>query len=558
MENERDVTSCLIDFSDGSKHTDRSTFKTKLNCDWAEAVTGWQNIVPSPQYVPHHVSNVIRKRKSDKLPEWQRSANIDHFADMLGENSKAGVRCVGDDFENFPIPPWKANVEQGTFRYVPNNGFYRTIKFLTFDDRREWFTVTKKQPEKVSMSWQNKRFQKELKRQLRREFSNFNHYRNRQSPSVSMQDSVDTSAATSENPTARSESRRSMRRIKSTHSQSSSTSHMSEPQKLSESIRSAPVGNHLQKSTSDLYIENFTHRITALEEELKRDSRIVRKTHDEPAIVTKINSKSKGHSVKDLTQKQREKDTTPRQPPPSKEVMSKESFVIKPVGNRDLKPIEKHVPVVQGSNVEHVDKHAVAHHASDKHSVSHHTTDKHSVAHHTTDKHSVVHHGTDKHSVAHYTTDKHSVTHHVGDKHSVAHQLKYTTTAGGDGAVLNLSNFQNQENIVGGELDKTLHSYKVAIETTKQSLFQTLSATKIKRRASGKGFTSPATVGACDNSNNDNVPEKVGKNGHPRGHGSSITQKEVKAHDKKAPIVGILPEIAGKRLEVPPNGHRWL
>ncbi|XP_033753736.1 uncharacterized protein LOC117337062 [Pecten maximus] len=499
MDNERDVTSCLIDFSDGNKHTDRSTFKTKLNCGWAEAVTGWQNIVPSPQYIPHHVSNVIRKRKSDKLPEWQRSANSDQFADMLGENSKAGVRCVGDDFENFPIPPWKANVEQGTFRYVPNNGFYRTIKFLTFDERREWFTVTKKQPEKVSMSWQNKRFQKELKRQLRREFSNYNHYRQRQSPSVSMHESVDTSAATSENPSARSESHRSNRRIRSTHSQSSSTSHKTEPQqKPTESaIKSAPVGNHLFKSTSDLYIENFTHRITALEEELKRDSRIARKNHEEPSV-TKNNSKSKGYSVKDLAQKQREKDTTPRQPPPSKEVMSKESFVIKPVGNRDLKPIEKPVPVVQNTNVD-------------------------------------------------------------GDKPPVTHQLKYTTTVGGDGAVLNFQNFQNQENIAGGELDKTLHSYKVAIETTKQSLFQTLSATKIKRRASGKGFTSPASIGPCDNisSNIDNAPEKVGKNGHPRGHGS-ITQKEAKTQDRKAPFVGILPEIAGKRLEVPPNGHRWL
>ncbi|XP_060063777.1 uncharacterized protein LOC132544222 [Ylistrum balloti] len=498
MENERDVTSCLIDYSDGSKYTDRSTFKTKLKCDWTEGVTGWQNIVPSPQYVPHHVSNVIRKRKSDKLPEWQRSANSDHFADMLGENSKAGVRCVGDDFENFPIPPWKANVEQGTFRYVPNNGFYRTIKFLTLDERREWFTVTKKQPEKVSMSWQNKRFQKELKRQLRREFSNYQHYRQRQSPSVSMHESVDTANTTSENPTARSESRRSNRRIRSTHSQSSSSSQLAEPQqKPSESpIKSAPVSSYLQKSTSDLYIENFTHRITALEEELKRDSRIVRKNHDEPSA-TKNNSKSKNYSVKDLAQKQREKDTTPRQPPPSKEVMSKESFVIKPVGNRDLKPIEK--PVMQNTSGD-------------------------------------------------------------GDKTTVT-QLKYTNSASvnGDGTVMNFPNFQNQDNIGSGELDKTLHSYKVAIETTKQSLFQTLSATKIKRRASGKGFTSPATIGACENisSNNDNIPDKVGKNGHPRGHGS-ITQKDVKAQDKKGPIVGILPEISGKRLEVPPTGHRWL
>ncbi|OWF45107.1 uncharacterized protein LOC110457454 [Mizuhopecten yessoensis] len=495
MENERDVTSSLLDFSDGSKHTDKCTFKKKLSCDWAEAVTGWQNIVPSPQYVPHHVSNVIKKRKSEKLPEWQRSANSDHFADMLGENSKAGVRCVGDDFENFPVPPWKANVEQGTFRYVPNNGFYRTIKFLTFDERREWFTVTKKQPEKVSMSWQNKRFQKELKRQLRREFSNYHHYRQRQSPSVSMHESVET---TSENPSARSESRKSNRRIKSTHSQSSTTSQISEPQlRPSESsIKSAPVYSQLQKSTSDLYIENFTHRITALEEELKRDSRIARKNQEEP-LATKNNQKPKPYSVKDLAQKQREKDTTPRQAPASKEVMPKESFVIKPVGNRDLKPIEKSVPVAQYSNAD-------------------------------------------------------------GDKaQHVTHQLKYTTM-GGNGAVLNFPNFQNRENIAEGELDKTLHSYKVAIETTKQSLFQTLSATKIKRRASGKGFTSPATVGACDNisSNTDNVPDKVGKNGHPRGHGST-TQKEVKPHNKKGHIVGILPEIAGKRLEVPPTGHRW-
>lgn len=501
MQDERTVTTSLIDFSDGSVQSDKSTQKTKLHCDWAEAVTGWQNVVPYPQYVPHNVSCVIKKKKPDKIPEWQRSGHSEHFTDLFGDNPKAGVRCIGDDFENFPIPPWKANVEQGTYRYVPNNGFYRTIKFLTLDERRDWFTVTKKQPEKVSMSWQNKRFQKELKRQLKREFATYHHQR--QSPSLSTSESVDLS--TEKLLTERSEIIMHHRRIRSTQSQNSTNSNSqivhTSPKHVDSPVRSAPLSGQLLKSASDLYIANFTHRITALEEELRRDSRIARKNHDD-ALTTKNNTKPKNYSVRELTHKQREKESTSRPViPMTKEVVSQETFTIRSVGTRDLRPTEKiTLPPAQGSKG-------------------------------------------------------------GGDKMAVT-QLKYTTMAGGGAAILNFPNFQNEVNIDNGELDKTLHSYKLAIETTKQSLIHTLSASKIQRRKSGKGFVTPATIaiGTCENISTtvDNTPDKVGKNGHPRGHNSTSQKETLKGQEKKAPMTGILPEIAGKRLEVPPTGHRWL
>ncbi|ESO95001.1 hypothetical protein LOTGIDRAFT_160756 [Lottia gigantea] len=93
--------------------------------DWSEAVSGWKASPPYPKYVQSS-----RKRKP------------------VGNSDMYGiVRCVNDDDSDHYLKFWRAAVEPLTFRYVPNNALYRLNKFTQIDG--EWYTVRKNKPEKV-------------------------------------------------------------------------------------------------------------------------------------------------------------------------------------------------------------------------------------------------------------------------------------------------------------------------------------------------------------------------------------------------------------------------
>lgn len=440
-----------------------------MNDNWFEAVTPWKAVISHPRYYPHQTSLVIKRKPKpidNRVPEWQRLSYVD------GE-PKQVVRCVSDELEGNSYLYWKGMVEQVTFRYVPHNGYYRTMKFLSLD-KREWFTVNKKQPEQVSMSWQSKRYQKELKRQLKRDFDSHIRKENDQPKSESsfQLEQTDKGLKSIEKP--HFESQRHRAKSTKVKSRSPELSHRHQRDSdgyLIPEIKSAPLPGDLYKSRSDLYIENISLRINALEQEIENDTRL-RKPQDEiPRPLFRPKPKEKG----------KERDTTPR--PYKKESLPEETFTSKVVGSKELKPPDKSNTASRISTAE--------------------------------------------------TKNSNQVTH-----------LKYTTT-GNDGENVNLPTI---------DLEKTLNSYKMAIETTRQSLLTTLSGKQISRRTiASKNYNSPTTITICDNGD---------------GSEKSAIQElirplkgEKRVPRRKESLTGVgplLPEIAGKRIEVPTTTHRWL
>ncbi|XP_059157253.1 uncharacterized protein LOC131941775 [Physella acuta] len=78
-------------------------------------VCGWGNSTSFPRAANSVSKNNQAKKKQLK----QQSPDTDL--------ANARVRCVHEDFDS-PKEIWKANVEPGTYRYITNNGIYRTIK----------------------------------------------------------------------------------------------------------------------------------------------------------------------------------------------------------------------------------------------------------------------------------------------------------------------------------------------------------------------------------------------------------------------------------------------
>ncbi|KAL3858999.1 hypothetical protein ACJMK2_009240 [Sinanodonta woodiana] len=337
-EQDKTLTASLLNLSDRSKYSETGYLQQTLKNDWSEAVSGWKPVVPYPRYMNQSTTvNGAKKRKDiDRLltdiqpPNHGRN---DFANSSLSEpvDSKS-VRCVDDDFGNLPVPPWKLNIEQGTYRYIPNSGSYRTLKFMS-DDRKDWYTIRKKFPEKLSSSWLHscKRIQREIKRQLKRD----------------MEIQRKTPNSTRINEQENSEHLNKLEMDKLFHKQEQEirarSSQSEGANRLMQTITEDEIANHthsasipsgvlLKKSASDLFIENFSSRISALEKEMRHDSRVLHKNGVED--ISKIVQKQYKDRMKDS------KENTPRLPYRA-ETITQDIFSVKKVGNRDLNPLER-------------------------------------------------------------------------------------------------------------------------------------------------------------------------------------------------------------------------
>ena len=124
----------------------------------AEFVYGWGP--PSLPPRPHQVKKATQPRRS------QRQAQSDiNTANMV-------VRCLQEDFnpDHHKIA-WKANVEPGTYRYICNNGIYRSTKFAKQDS--EWVTAKRSRfasERHVSLNPEVRQAQRSLKKDLSQHF----------------------------------------------------------------------------------------------------------------------------------------------------------------------------------------------------------------------------------------------------------------------------------------------------------------------------------------------------------------------------------------------------
>ncbi|XP_046354544.2 uncharacterized protein LOC124133980 [Haliotis rufescens] len=244
--------------------------------DWDESVTGWKDVVPNPKY---HTQK--KRRKNVESGHYKvASSGVKSIADVKREEHE--TRAV-----------WKSNVEPVTYRYVQNNGQYRLHKFCKED--RDWYTVRRKNAERVSPSLKTRYMQREIKRQLKKDFCR-----------KSVPDESDSQG----NHTKRSQSTNSEGHRRRTSSAYSS----------------------LMKSASDLYIENISSRLDELDQEIKRDSQL-RKSQDEQSRMFPYNLMKGKHNSKLRDTSARASDDT------------QSAFIITPVGRQDaLRPLEKITP----------------------------------------------------------------------------------------------------------------------------------------------------------------------------------------------------------------------
>lgn len=494
---DRNITVSLLDQSDQFWYADKRNVQKTVLDDWSEAVTGWKPILHFPKLVTN-TNTVVRKKKAidRSLTDLHYSSaqfgnqNEDYWSNSSTE-FKAVVRCVGDDFDSFPTPHWKSNVEQGTYRYIPDNGSYRTVK-LMYDDRKEWFTVRKRRPEKVSTTWHHscKKMQRDMKRQLKKDINSDKSDTSRSSTRNSFMESEPNSGENTSRSEkqVRSQENSQKYRVKSTKSDGAViekgkkmiTIHESEPNSPMPHY-AVPGGTQLIKSVSDLFIENFSSRLHALEEEMNKDSKWLRKNSED---IAKIQNRTKYKDYTKTNLKENMNGVTQRVPLKT-EALTTDVFSVKSVGQKELKPLEK-------------------------------------------------------------TT---------GYRHN---------THGGDFLPPNnhKSEFLPANSKYASELDKTFNGYKNAIETTKQSLFNTLTGTKIDtqqhNKHNSKGYSSPATITICEDKPKTNAAHAESEQMNVFRHMPIIMEKKDRTKHQVQNAPAVLPEISGKRLEMNTISQRLL
>ncbi|XP_060591753.1 uncharacterized protein LOC132746570 [Ruditapes philippinarum] len=568
---DREVTNSLIDLSEVSIYfNDNKTKGSRSAVEWTNAITGWKK--PNDNALKTNNGNTIKKKRivERSLTDltYGNGYSNQNFGDdywsngsALGEQKQA-VRCIGDEMETFPVPPWKSNIEQGTCRYIHDNGSYRTLKFM-YDDRKEWYTMRKKRPEKVSTTWHHtcKRMQREMKRQLKKELATAERERDRNLNLKSRQSSAKsstgyTSAEETHISTGRSllsveenlteakkgnqyfeqsvekepqqsihnelfigreqsvkhkevasndtrlsgieyvkHVRRKETRVRSTHSDGAvnqkgkmKTIHESEPVTPVPHY-SIPSGSQMIKSASDLFIENFSTRISALEDEIKKDSKWLRKNEND---LTKMQSNRPKY--REAGRSNFKDSLTPRGPIRTEHLTS-DIFSVKPMAQKELRPLDK----IKNGNK----------------------------------------------------------TNNMGD---FIQNERYGNSPNKNNHI-NHNGFTNANNN-NMELDRG-PIYKGADDICKQGLFDTLTGTKINtqnNKKTSKGFSTPSTITLCDNgSNNGNTSQHVNEKAGDLYRPIPIVIE--KKHEKRGTLQNVpalLPEISGKRLEPTSVGHRLM
>ncbi|KAH3768357.1 uncharacterized protein LOC127844226 [Dreissena polymorpha] len=585
----RDTTDSLIDLSEVSKYVEEKKNTKPPLADWAEAVIGWRSSTSLGLVLVKTSSsgtNVKKKRTIDRaVTDLQYGMYSNPGDDYWCNNKqlvdlKTGVKCIGEEIETYPIPPWKSNIEHGTYRYIPDNGSYRTMKFM-YDDRKEWYTIRKKYPEKVSTAWhQNcKRLQRELRRQLRKEMSKaekenqttaLNNSKGNSEPvsgsdtnrsytgntgivkPITNSSAEQAAQSNPENSSQKAENNighvvvntghvtntgyvtnkitesaqmelqqhndgvtgihfgldycvrpvvKKETRVRSTHSDGA----LSQFKKLN-TIRerdsepptpmpqsSIPSGGQLLKSLSDLFIENFSSRISALDDEIKKDSKWLRKNDNE---ISKLhNSRAKyrehtRHNFKDNTAS----NVTPRMPSKT-ETLASDIFSVRPVAQKELKPLEKTKGFAKTSNHIHGD---------------------------------------------------------------YPHDFPFSY----NGSNNNIMKAYVPRNNYSSDMDNGTSGNKFAVDSSKQEMLDTLTGTKINtqnNKKPSKGFSTPSTITLCDNTSTSHSHGQTSDQSAEKFKQVSVQTEKKQA--KREPIQNVpvlLPEISGKRMEVATVSHRLL
>lgn len=297
-----------------------------------EAVTGWGCSVFLPRSLAKQNPPLNARGKKASHNKISYPMDID--------TTNIRVRCVGEDYiGDHHKSAWKANVEPGTYRYITNNGIYRSTKFANTGN--DWVTVKRsRHPEPCSVAPEVKHVQRTLKKDLNQmlrtseveqsnNYNSFhkddNDYRNSQSNSKEM----DVRHSSSTNSI--SESAQPFHRMTI-----SSGVAFSEPTDRP-STRDPFKDPQLIKSTSDLFIENFSSRMDALQKTEMAEIQATASAPRTPVTPLKIGSKHNGNG--DAASQSKAEDD-----------LAKDVFTVKSVpkvtsnDQLPLRPLEKLTP----------------------------------------------------------------------------------------------------------------------------------------------------------------------------------------------------------------------
>lgn len=324
----RVIVERLLDLSEHDSQEDLISKVTTVPNSWDEAVSGWKAVVPSATY--QRVPAIKKKRfpgKEDKLRQKRshlshsKLSSVDASGTRYDKNGLLGdlqspdgdtknwlahnIRCVDEDYiSTAVVAEWKANVEPVTYRYVPNNGSYRKTKNLKRDD-----TAFEK---RAPLSWYQRKLQKEIQRDLKRGLA-------LQKPLISKPEAGNLASGDGQLNRERSKSDVTLE-YNAARAQ----------QRLSPVLLPALDDSLVLHAVNDKFIETFTSRLSALDEEIQRDAKLYRKSRPEDEL-------------KGAFTRARIKDS--RVAPLGAEALTNETFSIKPLrGRPQLRPLEKVTP----------------------------------------------------------------------------------------------------------------------------------------------------------------------------------------------------------------------
>lgn len=225
---EKNLVEKLTEVSDNLAFSDVLSAENVIYVDWIEAIRGWQNAAPYARYIttqpPGYKTESACKKGCKSLPV------------------TTSVRLIDDVWStDSTCPPWKRNVEPVTYRYIPNNGFYRTSKLTR--DFQEWFSGKRSRSDRTVVTSEVQQTQKLIRRDLENNFRGI------------LEEKLNVEQ----------------------HQQGKK----SHPDCGEDVIFHFPPKHllikeqQLMKSTTDLFMENFNSRLNALEKSIKTSSPVL-------------------------------------------------------------------------------------------------------------------------------------------------------------------------------------------------------------------------------------------------------------------------------------------
>ncbi|XP_013422216.1 uncharacterized protein LOC106182112 [Lingula anatina] len=258
-EKEREITKSLLKCSENVEQQLLHPPVPILYNSWVDVLGGWV-IEPSKT-----VERVPKKRKTKKpIPVNENKTDIqgDYRNSNYNDFSNSGNLTSRSDEDVWPgyVPDWKAGVEAHTYRYVPNNGKYRARKFAKSYGGPPTKIQRHVYDRPVVLSMEQKVLQKEIQRDLRREFEQYEMQK------------IKTTVEQKESSTNNVDSGRTKKGL-SPVTKDLKFQRPGSPRSKSASDSDTPAIYlpMMGKTVSENFIDKFTTKISIFEEEVRSD-----------------------------------------------------------------------------------------------------------------------------------------------------------------------------------------------------------------------------------------------------------------------------------------------